>query len=237
MKPLLIIKAGDKLPSLHTVAGDFEHWMLAGLGLNQTQARVCAVHRGESLPAMHEVGGVLITGSGAMVTDRLAWSERTAQWLADVVSCAIPILGICYGHQLLAYALGGRVADNPVGIEVGTVETRLSPHATEDPLFRNLPAQFMVQASHKQCVVALPAGARVLASSDMDRHHAFAYGTNSWGLQFHPEFDENIVGHYINYYADQLSAAERPVHALHEARRPTPLAASLLGRFARLLDV
>jgi GMP synthase (glutamine-hydrolysing) len=235
MKPLLIIKAGDKLPSLAGTHGDFEDWMLAGMGMPWAQARICAVHHGESLPGPNEVCGVLVTGSGAMVTDKLAWSEGAAQWLAQAVASDLPILGICYGHQLLAHALGGRVADNPAGIEVGTVTTSLSQHALTDPLFTGLPDAFLVQASHKQSVVELPPDARALASSTMDRHHAFAFGSKAWGLQFHPEFDEHIVGHYIDYYAPQLTAVQRAVDVLHEARRATPLAASLLQRFASLI--
>ena len=60
-----------------------------------------------------------------MVSEREPWSERAAEWLREVAQRGIPLLGICYGHQLLAHALGGRVGANPQGREIGTVEVGL----------------------------------------------------------------------------------------------------------------
>ncbi|MEZ4555438.1 MAG: gamma-glutamyl-gamma-aminobutyrate hydrolase family protein [Caldilineaceae bacterium] len=62
-----------------------------------------------------------MTGSHSMVTDRAAWSERSADWLRAVVAAEWPVLGICFGHQLLAHAWGGVVGP---GIEMGCARPR-----------------------------------------------------------------------------------------------------------------
>ena len=84
--------------------------------------------------------GVIVTGSGAMVTDRADWSERSADWLRDAAHDGMSLLGICYGHQLLAHALGGEVGDNPAGREIGHGALELhAAAASDDPLFSGLP--------------------------------------------------------------------------------------------------
>lgn len=80
------------------------------------------------------------SGSSAMISHREAWNERTADWLRDAAACATPVLGICYGHQLLAHALGGRVGPNPHRREIGTVLLRLASEAG-DALLALLPRE------------------------------------------------------------------------------------------------
>jgi GMP synthase (glutamine-hydrolysing) len=131
---MLIIKTGATLPTMAARRGDFEDWILAGLGTDVDRTMVVDVYNGDILPAYCDVCGAVITGSNAMVTDHHDWSERTAAWLRGAVERDIPTLGICYGHQLLAYALGGEVSDNPNGLEVGTVEVHLNGTARADRL-------------------------------------------------------------------------------------------------------
>src|SRR5690606_2484463 len=119
--------------------------------------------------------GAVLTGSGAMVTDRLDWSEATAEWLRGAVAAGLPLLGICYGHQLLADALGGRVADHPDGREVGTIEVERLAAADGDALFDAAPARFRAHATHEQSVLELPPGAVALASSAHDANQAVRF--------------------------------------------------------------
>ncbi|MFM1891358.1 MAG: hypothetical protein RLZ44_435 [Pseudomonadota bacterium] len=233
MSGLVIVQPGQKLPTLSDVAGDFADWMLAGMGLAADRVRIVRPHLGEALPRPDAVSAVLVTGSSAMVTDGDPWIEASAAWLGDLVRRQLPVLGICFGHQLLAHALGGEVRDNPNGIEVGTVTTRLTPQAAADPLFRDLPAQFAVQASHRQAVLRLPAGAVRLAASAQDPNHAFRWGERAWGVQFHPEFDPRIVSAYADYYRPRLPAQGLDADAVIQAVTPTPEARRLLAAFVR----
>lgn len=230
--PLLILQPGQKLPELSGYPGDFADWVLAGMEVDRAEAMIIRPQAGDALPDPATVRGIVITGSGAMVTEQADWMRQTEAWLRRVVAQATPLLGICFGHQLLAHALGGEVADNPRGIEVGTVATRLTREAASDPLFAGLGADCRVQTSHQQSVRRLPAGAVLLSASEQDPHHAFRYGAAAWGVQFHPEFSATVVAAYEAFYASRLSDAYRQGQA--GRRQADPCGSEILRRFAQI---
>lgn len=230
----LIIKAGEKLPSLDSVAGDYEDWMAWILGWGPDDYRSVAVYRGEKLPPLDEVKRIIITGAGAMVTDAFPWIIESAEWLARAAENQKTILGICFGHQLLAHALGGTVANNPRGLEVGTIPIHLTGEASEDSLFKGVPSRFTANVSHTQSVIRLPDGARLLAYSKREPVHAFSYGEHIWGIQFHPEFDAEIVKRYIHDFDAQLKQEGRDKGALLAKADDTPESRGLLQDFAQI---
>ena len=234
MAELVIVQPGQKLPAMDDVQGDFADWMLRGMSVVPQCAARRYPHLGDALPPIETVSAAVVTGSGAMVTDGDEWADSLADWLRQLSAAGVPLLGICFGHQVLAHALGGRVGDNPNGIEVGTVTTRLTPDAIDDPLFRDLPSEFPVQASHRQSVLTPPSGATVLASSAKDRCHAYRVGDRVWGIQFHPEFDDNIVRAYIDYYRPSLADQQQDADALQRTVQATPTGSVLLRRFGEL---
>ena len=132
---LLILKVGDTFTRVSAEAGDFEAWVRQGVNHPRLPLRVVDP-RTEPLPAISEFSGAVVTGSHAMVTERPDWSETLAAWLRTAVEAGLPVLGICYGHQLLAHALGGRVAYHASGIEIGTVPITLAGEATGDPILK-----------------------------------------------------------------------------------------------------
>jgi len=233
MKPFLILEAGRPLDPLRR-HGSFGHWIRVAAGLHGREVRHCDVIGGECLPKdASGFAGVLITGSGAMVTERLDWSERSAEWLREAAHAGAPLFGICYGHQLLAHALGGAVDYNPQGREMGTVPVQLHAEAKSDPLFAGLPERMDVQATHRQSVLSVPRAATVLARSDKDACQAFRWGEAVWGVQFHPEFSTALMRSYIHARREALHTEGTCHRSLLSAVRPAPQARRLLRRFVR----
>lgn len=234
--PLVIVKLGDTHEALRARRGDFENWIAAGLGTQTLPILVVDPRRGDALPAPDTLSGVVLTGSHAMVSHREPWSERTGEWLARLVAQDTPVLGICYGHQLLAHALGGEAGDHPQGMEIGTVTVTLEEAAATDPLLRGLPAAFQAHVVHRQSALRLPEGAVRLAGNAHEPVQAFRIGGNAWGVQFHPEFDAEAMRGYIDLLAEDLKSGGADPAALRDGVGRTDAAAGLLGRFARIVE-
>ena len=205
------------------------------MGIDRHNFLIVDVSMGEILPDYNEISAIVITGSHAMVTDHYDWSERTAKWLPQAVARKIPLLGICYGHQLLAYAMGGAVSDNPNGLEFGTVEITLTDEAKHDPLLSLLPSPVQFQVSHSQSVIKLPATAKLLAFTSLDPNHAFTIGNHAWGIQFHPEFDADISKRYITKLRELLEMKGLNPDELIENCFDTPYSIKFLKRFAEII--
>ncbi len=235
MKPLLIMKTGTTLAHIRALRGDFETWICRGLDYDCSEVEVAGVFEGDTLPRPHSLAGVVVTGSSALVSEREDWSERAAGWLSQAVDCDVPVLGICYGHQLLAHARGGRVERNPLGREIGTVEVEFAPGFESDPLLASLPREISVQVSHVESVVELPLEARRLGASAGDPNQVFAIGGSAWGVQFHPEFDADIVRGYIQGRRERLVEEGLDPEALQSAARDTDHGTGVLRRFGGIV--
>ena len=229
----LILETGQPVASMRR-HGRFSHWIRVAAGLERDQAVVVDVEAGAAPPDRADFAGVIITGSAAMVSERRDWSERSAQWLREAVQAGMPALGICYGHQLLAHALGGEVGDNPAGYEIGTVEVVLSEAAADDALLAALPPRFLAQTTHVQTVLRAPADAVILASSVQDACHAFRWGQRAWGVQFHPEFGVTHMRGYVHARRDLLRTLERCPKQLSRKITATPHARRVLRRFVEV---
>jgi GMP synthase (glutamine-hydrolysing) len=230
--PFLIIETGQPVPSMRRHGG-FPHWIRVAAGLAAGEARTVNVEAGAPLPDPGGFAGVLVTGSAAMVTDRHSWSEDCAAWLRAAADAGTPLFGICYGHQLLAHALGGEVGANPNGREMGTAWIESTPAAGEDALFSGLPSRFPAQTTHLQSVLRLPEDATVLACNAHDPHHAFRWRGHVWGVQFHPEFSTTHMRGYIRARAGALATEGTCARSLAAAVGAAPHARRVLRRFVR----
>lgn len=232
---MAIIKVGATFDHLAEERGDYEDWFVEHSGLDAAHVRIVRAQDGEAMPSLEGLSGVIVTGSAALVTDREAWSEATGRFLLQVLQTPLPLLGVCYGHQLLADALGGEVDFNPRGRQMGTVAVSLTEAADADPLFRDLPADCEFQVSHRQSVVALPDGVVHLASSPRDPNHAFRVaGKSVWGVQFHPEFDAETSREYVRQRQDIVRGeGDDPDEWIAQARE-SDHGPALLRQFATL---
>ena len=234
MKPVLIIRTGRAPDPIRARHGDFAHWFRVAAGVASSRLRIVDVAAGEPLPAPREVAGAILTGSAAMVTEKLAWSEMTAGWIRQAMDAQTPLFGVCYGHQLMTHALGGTVDYLPGGREIGTQSIELSPGHSRDVLASSLPASFRAHTTHEQSVIEAPAGTQVLARSARDPHQMLRYGPHAVSTQFHPEFNADVMRAYIRRKHAALRGEGADPKQIFSAVGATPVARGLLRRFARL---
>ena len=142
-----------------------------------------------------------------------------------------PILGICFGHQMIAQALGGEVRRNPFGREIGTLRVE---RVADDPIFAGLPRTFDMNGTHLDAVVTLPPHGEVLAKTSLDPVAAFRVGPRVKAVQFHPEFDADVMRRYVAARSDLLrSEGIEPEQLLARVHEGTP-GKDILRNFARI---
>jgi GMP synthase (glutamine-hydrolysing) len=216
MKPILIIKTGYTDKSLLSSTGDFEQWIMGSAGLTPSECLVINAQVQPEYPAYSDIIGIIITGSHDDVTDAKPWMIHLSGWLKNIPFGKLPTLGICFGHQLLAYAFGGLVDDHPKGPEYGLINVNVDIARVPHDFFVPLPGSFHAFASHGQTVVKLPEGAISFGSNTHDPNHIVQYKPKVWGFQFHPEFNGKITRHYSK---NQKGTILQPSHVMAKAEQ------------------
>ena len=237
---MIIIQPGDKLPALNAIPGDVPDWVIAPMTPTPDPLQVVRPHLGDPLPKPQPDEAIIVTGSAAMVTDHSQWIADTRDWMLDALERDCYLLAICFGHQLLAQALGGTVGNNPFGGEVGTVCSTLNRAGCRDTLLGvaagvtapDQQASLWVQTAHSQSVLKLPERAELLASSALDPHHAYRIGNRAWGIQFHPEFSAQVTAAFVRDAGDSVQRRGETTVGLLAGIRDSEVSPRLLARFA-----
>jgi GMP synthase (glutamine-hydrolysing) len=227
---IVIVTTGEPIPAMLAQRGTFAAMIRDAIGGAWAGAYGELDARAGAFPDPYGVAAFILTGSAANVPDREPWMLRTEAWLRDVVAAGAPTFGICFGHQILAQALGGEVIRNPRGREIGTV--RIERRA-DDPLFDGVPSSFEANVTHVDTVGRLPEGAVSLARSDRDDHHAIRFTSACYGVQYHPEIDRGILLGYIEARREVLAAERFDVDALVASAAEADLARRTLHNFLR----
>jgi GMP synthase (glutamine-hydrolysing) len=158
---------------------------------------------------------------------------RAEAHVRAIAAAEVPFFGICFGHQLVAQALGGEVKLNSRGREIGTVRvTRLA----EDFLFDGgggVGSELFANATHKDTVARLPDGARVLASSALEPTQAFAVGRAIRCVQFHPEIDGDAMRGYVDARAHLIAEEGSDPEVIRARSVDAPEAEETLRNFVR----
>lgn len=202
-----LLQCGHLHPDLAPEFGDYPELfgeLLAGRGLELQTWDVVA---GPVPASVHECDGWLVSGSADSVYDELPWIHAVEQFLRDVMAEGVPLVAICFGHQLLAQALGGRVERSDAGWGVGAHDYQLvgPPPAWMVPA--PVDGHVRLIASHQDQVVELPAGAEVLARTEHCPVAAYALGPNALAIQPHPEFSPEISRGLVERRRDRIGAA------------------------------
>jgi GMP synthase (glutamine-hydrolysing) len=236
VRRILLYKTGVTDPALTPHIGDYEVWFGRCLG----GAVRLEVHFAIETPRHPLCGydGMVITGSPRSLTDPEPWMVEAADHVRAAASAGVPVLGVCFGHQLIGYAFGGRVRRNPNGWEVGTSEVELTDEGDRDPLFAGLPRRVRVNQSHRDEVWDLGASTRRLAVNPHTATQAIAVGGHVRGVQFHPEMNGSVVRRVIEHRrvilnADALERGRPDVDRLLSAVDDTPDGERVLANFVK----
>ena len=204
LRRLLIVKTGTTAPEVRAAHGDYDRWFTDALAEHGRTFDLCDATRA-SIPDTSGYAGLLITGSVKSVCRPEPWMDRLVDLLRRAASGNTPpLLGVCFGGQMMAQALGGRVILSPAGWEIGAVTVDLTTEGRADPLFDGIASPMPVMATHEDRIESLPSGAVRLAGNDSASVQAFRVAARVWGVQFHPEATPAILRKLIELRRDRL---------------------------------
>ena len=192
-----ILQCGQAPAELKQDMGDYPDMftrLLAGRGFDFRTWHV----EGMEFPAgVHEADGWLLTGSRHGAYEDHPFIPPLEAFVRDAYAAGVPMVGICFGHQIIAQALGGTVVRHPGGWAVGA----------QDYDFGGRPVR--LNAWHQDQVVALPPDARVCGRNDFCENAALVYGDRAFTVQAHPEFDDLFIQGLIDTRGKGVVPAER----------------------------
>jgi len=141
--------------------------------------------------ALDRATGLIVMGGPMSANDPLAGLAAEIRVINAAIERGTPVLGICLGAQLIAKAMGASVYRNP-STEIGWGAVHLTEVGRADPIFGGLADPSVFFHWHGE-TFDLPVGAEWLAYSDLCRHQAFRFGSNVYGIQFHPEITPAMI--------------------------------------------
>lgn len=233
-KKILIVNALEYGPEYEALdyPNDVGQWFIDAFGGDAGGYAVWRVQREESPPPI-AVQAVAIGGSLSSVYDEDAWIRRLETQVLRWIDNNVPLLGVCFGHQLIARVLGGRVERNPQGWELGTRTIELTEQGRSDPLFDGLTHVFSAMQTHQDAVIELPPGAESLAASSLCTYQSFRVGDRIRTIQFHPEFTPGHVRYLLSPWKDELMEQGYDIVPVLSELRDTPDARRIFINFKR----
>ena len=195
MKNVIIFDCGPSLSEVSKQFGCAPDWIIELLQNKGCRFQIVRSYEGETVE-YSEGDAWIITGSPRSVYNELDWMLDMEEKIKNAQYHNKPILGICFGHQLIAKSFGGQVELNPKGWELGAYPIELTEIGAKSRILSGLKNHAIVYESHGDCVTTLPAHAIELALNNKG-NQAFKIDGNMYGVQFHPEFSWDVIKKYV----------------------------------------
>ena len=169
-----------------------------------------SVIRGEMPASINDCDGWLITGSRHGVYDKLDWMAPLEDFIRELAAAGMPLVGVCFGHQIIAEALGGEVVKSDKGWGVGLHQYRIEQTHS---WMESSPQAVEIYAFHQDQVVKCPASAQVFLSSEFCPFAGLSYGDSIISVQAHPEFEADFENFLLETYGGTVVPTEVAVGA------------------------
>ncbi|WP_416898499.1 MAG: glutamine amidotransferase-related protein [Minwuia sp.] len=178
-----ILETGLLPPGLKDIHGDFPSMFRNWLAPHLPEAtfRTWTVIEDDWPAGVGDADAWLVTGSRFGVYDPEPWIESLKVFIREAAEAGVPQLGICFGHQIMAEAMGGKAVKSPKGWGAGIHDYRLQANGES--------VTWPMLVSHQDQVVEVPPGARAIGGSDHCPFGVIEYEMPLLTCQFHPEFD------------------------------------------------
>ncbi|HKQ71630.1 MAG TPA: gamma-glutamyl-gamma-aminobutyrate hydrolase family protein [Polyangiaceae bacterium] len=217
---------------LQHIAPETPGLILPALDAKKLAVRYAKPFAGDKVPSeLADAAGLVVMGGpmGVYEADRYPYLRDEIQLIEQALASNCPVLGVCLGSQMLAHALGAKVAPGQQK-EIGWHRVTLTQDALLDPLFKGLESSFLAMHWHGD-VFDLPPGSTLLASSELTAHQAFRHGTSAYGLLFHMEVTETIIEGLVATFPDELAqVGSSPARIFGGAREHLPSLAERASR-------
>jgi len=195
-KKIIVISCGPGLDEVKEEYGHSYQWVQNECSTDNVIFFQYNAYKG-LFPNIEEGSAWIITGSAKSTYEDLEWIVELEILIKKAYEIQKPILGICFGHQLIAQALGGIVKKNKKGWELGSSTITLNGKGLSSPLFKNILDKDYFYMSHQDVIMQLPHHGIELAYNDMG-NQAYSIGNFIYGVQFHPEFSYEVVKKYAD---------------------------------------